>query len=120
LFSNDDIAYTGPLNSTVSDALAGRMSAIHRLSVNALLVLIGLHVAAIAYYVRVRRDNVLQPMVTGWKQVARGEATQGGGALALGAAVLLAAVAVASISNPVTAPPAPKPVTVTVVSKPAW
>ena len=119
LFSNDDIAYTGPLYPSVSDALAQRLSAIHRLSVNGLLALIGLHVLAIAYHVRIKRDDLLKPMVTGWKDVAQGESTHGGSPLALAAAVLLAVLAASSVGS--SAAPGRTPVPAHVVaSKPAW
>jgi cytochrome b len=119
LFSNDDIAFTGPLYPAVSDALAGRLTAIHRLSINALLALIALHVLAITYHVRVKRDNLLKPMVTGWKDVDHGESTRGGSPLALAAAVALAVLTASSVGS--TAAPSRVAVTTSaVVSKPTW
>ena len=70
LFSNDDIAFEGPLAGLVSKDWSNRASGVHDWLLYGLLGLIGLHVAAIAYYVRVRKDNLLRPMVTGWREIA--------------------------------------------------
>lgn len=120
LFSNDEIAYSGPLYPWVSEALAGRLSAIHRLSVNGLFVLIGLHVLAIGYYVRVKRDNLLKPMVTGWKDVAHGVPASRVSRLALASSVLLAvatALTIGAAPPPARSTAAPASA---VVVKPAW
>jgi len=69
LFSNDDISFSGPLFSLVDEALASRLAGIHRQFANVLLVLLALHVAAIVFYLRFKRDNLVKPMVTGWKEV---------------------------------------------------
>jgi cytochrome b len=69
LFSNDDIAFTGPLASLVADELSHDLTNWHRQAVNILFVLIGLHVAAIAFYARVKKDKLVKPMVTGWKDI---------------------------------------------------
>jgi cytochrome b len=99
LFSNDDIAFSGPLYAAVSEAVAGRLTAVHRLSSYVLIALVVLHVVAIAFYVRVKRDNLVKPMLTGWKQVAFGESSSQGGVLALVTAVLLATAAVYGVST---------------------
>jgi cytochrome b len=70
LFSNDDISFTGPLFDLVNENLAGQLTGWHRQFATALYVLLGLHVAAIAFYARVKKDNLVKPMVTGWKDVA--------------------------------------------------
>lgn len=55
----------GPLSRFVSFD-AGRLAAHwHHWLFNALLALIGLHLAAIAFYALVKRDNLVWPMVTG-------------------------------------------------------
>lgn len=69
LFSNDDIAFAGPLTSLIADELSHDLTNWHRQAVNVLFVLIGLHVAAIAFHALVKRDKLLKPMVTGWKDV---------------------------------------------------
>jgi cytochrome b len=99
LFSYDDIAFSGPLYGAVSQAAAGRLTAVHRLSSYAVIALVILHVLAIAFYVRVKRHNLIKPMLTGWKQVSYGEPASRGGAWALLAAVLLASAAVYGLTS---------------------
>jgi len=94
LFANDDIATEGPLAKLVSKALSDRITGIHYLNVKLLFALIGLHLSAIAFYLFYKRDNLVKPMLTGFKDAAAGpgETAQGGGKTWL-AAVLLAACA---------------------------
>lgn len=93
LFANDDIATEGPLAKLVSKALSDRITAIHHLNLKLLLALIGLHLAAIAYYFFGKRENLVKPMLTGFKDAAgRGDAAQHTASPWL-AAILLAACA---------------------------
>lgn len=94
LFANDDIATEGPLAKLVSKALSDRITGIHYLNSNLLYVLIGLHLLAVAYYFFYKRDNLVKPMVTGFKETAAaaGEIARNRGNTWL-AAILLAACA---------------------------
>ena len=94
LFSNDDIAFSGPLFNLVDDALAGQLTGWHRRIAWGLFALLALHVAAIVFYLRFRRDNLVKPMLTGWKEVEAGESTAKGGlfAFVVSAAVALGVV----------------------------
>lgn len=74
LFSNDDIAFAGPLAAIVGEETVQWLTGWHRLLPNALFVLLGLHVAAIVFHVRVKKDDIVKPMVTGWKQVPADQA----------------------------------------------
>ncbi len=58
-----------------------------------LLALVGLHIAAIAFHVRVKKNNLVKPMVTGWQE-GSGESLRGGGLVAFLVAVTIAASAV--------------------------
>ena len=69
LFSNDDIATEGPLYDKVSKATSDAISAVHQANAVVLLVLIGLHVAAVLYYLWYKRENLLRPMITGRKEI---------------------------------------------------
>jgi len=69
LFSNDDIATEGPLYHMVSKSTSDALSAVHVTNAVVLLVLIGLHVAAVLYYFLFKRENLVWPMVTGVKRV---------------------------------------------------
>lgn len=71
LFAVDiDGLESGPLSRFV-DFDTGRVFAeLHETSFNILLALIGLHLAAVAYYLIYKRDNLIRPMVTGWRAFA--------------------------------------------------
>ena len=71
LFSNDDIAFTGPLADLAGSALSNRLTSIHQLLSNFLLGLLVLHIVAIGFYVIFKKDNLVRPMITGWKEVQK-------------------------------------------------
>lgn len=116
LASNDDIAFRGPLFELAGKALSDRLTGLHKLSINLLFVLIALHIAAILFYVHVRKDNLLKPMITGWKPHPQGRPARGGSLAALVVALTLAAVAVHGASGAWLPPPPPPTATQT----PAW
>ncbi len=116
LFANDDIAFHGPLYNLIDSGMSGRLTGFHGLLANLLLILVAVHVAAIVFYVRVKKEDLIRPMMTGWKDVDEGESAKGGGPLALVLALLIAALAVYGASG--TWLPAPVPPAV--VETPAW
>ena len=65
LFSNDGNFTEGPLARLVSSATGERLSTVHRFGEWALYALVGLHVAAIAYYTTFRKVALVRPMITG-------------------------------------------------------
>ncbi|HEY0062549.1 MAG TPA: cytochrome b/b6 domain-containing protein [Telluria sp.] len=69
LFADDDIAFRGPLADVLSDDWSSRLTSLHSLAQYGLIGAVVLHAIAIIYYVRVRRDNLLRPMVVGYKQI---------------------------------------------------
>ena len=97
LFANDDIAFEGPLYALIDKDLSDRITRIHHWFEPVILILVGLHIAAIAFYVWVKKQTLVKPMMTGWKEVAEGESATGGGlgaflfSLALAIAVVVAA-----------------------------
>jgi len=70
LFANDDISTEGPLAKLVSKALSDRITGVHHLNVKILLALIGLHLSAVAFYFFHKRENLVKPMFTGFKDAA--------------------------------------------------
>jgi cytochrome b len=80
LFANDDIAFHGPLFNLVDKSLSDKLSGLHSLSFDALIVLIPLHLAAIIFYARVKKHNLVAPMLTGKKVVPKGQAITASGA----------------------------------------
>ncbi len=117
LFSNDDIAFQGPLYPLVSAETSARLTGWHRLNVGVLIALVTLHISAILFYAWVKRDNLVRPMITGDKAVEGAAAVPavGGGWRVLAAAVLIAAGSVWAASGALLKPPPPP-----VQSAPAW
>lgn len=72
LFANDDILSEGLLAPYVSKATSDLATAWHEHGFHALLALVGLHVAAIAFYLLVKNENLVRPMLTGNKQLPQG------------------------------------------------
>ena len=68
LFSDDDIAFAGPLTGLVAGSTVRAASSYHK-DVGQLLVigLVALHLLAIAFYFFAKRKNLVRPMVTGNK-----------------------------------------------------
>ena len=67
LFANDDVSHTGPFFGLVSQSVSNSLTSCHHAIFSMLEVLIGVHVAAILYYVFVRRETLVLPMITGRK-----------------------------------------------------
>ena len=75
-------------------------------------MLLGLHILAIAFYLVVKKTNLVKPMITGWKHAQGRPApkTQGGSPLGLVVALLAAAaVTYAASGKLLHAPPPPPP-----------
>ena len=117
LFANDDIAFEGPLYSLVGKEFSDRVAGIHRLIEPLTILLVLAHVGAIAFYVRVRKETLIMPMITGWK-VGAGETAKGGGAAALCVALGIALGAVYGASGAWI--PAPSPATAVPATTPSW
>jgi cytochrome b len=95
LFANDEIMHMGPFYGWIAPELSNRITSLHRASSEWLLVLIGLHVAAVAFYARVRRRPLVRAMVTGRKPAADVPAAEAiGGSRVLRACVIVAVLAV--------------------------
>ena len=120
IFSNDDIAFSGPLVDLVDKSLSDWLTGIHRWSINILIALIVLHLAAIVFYTKVKKDNLVRPMLTGWKNVqpGQGKSATGGGPIAFAVALAIALGAVYAASGRWIERPAPTVETST--STPAW
>ncbi|MCV2355648.1 cytochrome b/b6 domain-containing protein [Paucibacter sp. B2R-40] len=69
LLGYDEIAFSGPLAALVSEETSLRLTGLHHQMSNALFVLIGLHIAAIALHGLLKKDNLVGPMLSGIKQV---------------------------------------------------
>jgi cytochrome b len=68
LFANDDIATTGPLYKWVSKAASDRLTAIHHLNHDVIIIIVAVHVAAVLFHLIYKKENLITPMITGVKQ----------------------------------------------------
>ena len=62
---HDDLGLQGPLAHWVSEETSETLTDRHETMFNVVLALIGLHLAAILFYLVVRRKNLVGPMVSG-------------------------------------------------------
>ncbi|MGH8807764.1 MAG: cytochrome b/b6 domain-containing protein [Noviherbaspirillum sp.] len=70
LFANDDIAYDGPLVRFISKELSDKITWFHKdVSATLIYVLVGVHLAAVAFYYFRKRQNLVKPMITGDHEV---------------------------------------------------
>ncbi len=90
LFSNDGSFTEGPLARLVSRATGELLSSIHRWGEPAVYGIAALHLAAIAYYFVVRREDLVGPMITGDRHGIDAHPARDDPALWARAAVLLA------------------------------
>ena len=107
LFITDDIVWSGPWNPAVSGKTADFLASIHHRNFDILLWVIGLHVLMILYYGVYKRQNLLGPMITGYKRaqyVPGGEAIENSQLLR---ALLLALASAAAVYAVLELAPAP-------------
>jgi cytochrome b len=72
LFAVDvDGLESGPLSHFVDFDTGRAFAELHEISFNVLVALIGLHLAAVAFYLVYKRENLIRPMVTGWREMAQ-------------------------------------------------
>lgn len=67
LFINDDVFSSGPYYGSISNELEKVMRFLHHNTFDFMIAAIGLHLAAVAYYWRVKKQNLVLPMITGKK-----------------------------------------------------
>lgn len=67
----DDFVNVGPLAGWVEFDTARWAARTHRMMSNLLLALIGLHVGALLFYRLWKREDLLRPMITGWKEIRK-------------------------------------------------
>lgn len=67
LFANDQVFETGPLFGYVDISTSDRLTTLHKQLFDWIVVAIAVHVAAALFYLWVRRDNLIVPMINGRK-----------------------------------------------------
>lgn len=74
LLSNDEVMDAGPLAGYVSHTTSNTLSAIHRAIAYGILFVSALHVVAVIYYRWVLGENLVAPMISGWKTTTLADA----------------------------------------------
>lgn len=72
---SDDFFEYGPMAGYVSEAVVNRLTWWHHFNADVILVLVVLHVSAILFYLVWKKENLIKPMITGWKWVKRSDTT---------------------------------------------
>ncbi len=117
LFTNDDIAFTGPLYKLVSSSLSSDITRLHKLGMWVIIGLIVVHVLAIVAHFVLKKHNLVKPMLTGKteQQYPEQKSAQGGRWLAFICAAVIALGAVYAASGEWQSKPPPAPAVA-----PAW
>ena len=69
LFTDDEIAFQGPLTKYVPNALVSFLSEIHEGNQVLIYTLITIHIAAIWYYKKFKGEDLIKPMLHGDKEI---------------------------------------------------
>lgn len=102
LFTNDDdFAFEGPLYKWVGKDISDRLTHWHHFNATIIYVLVGLHVAAILFYLWYHKDNLVKPMLTGYRKAAGGAASRHGSTALAAALLAVSAAAVYGLVNAV-------------------
>ena len=90
LFSDDEIAFAGPLTRFVSNAIVGEATGYHKdIGQYLVLGLVAVHIGAIAYYSVIRKQRLVGPMLHGNKILPVATTASTDGALARLAATMV-------------------------------
>jgi cytochrome b len=96
LYVDDDAGTRAPLADTASEAIVTLFTRIHRININIIVACVVLHVSAALFYLFVRKDNLIGPMITGRKTMPDGHAEPALSGIA--PAVILVALAAAFVA----------------------
>ena len=91
LFGNDEIGFAGPWSGWIAEDLSLKLTGWHKLAAKLLYAWLGLHLAAIAVYVFIRRQPLLRAM---WRGHRPGAAAASAGATPWPVAAVAVSVAV--------------------------
>jgi cytochrome b len=69
LFADDDIFFQGPLAKYISNANVALLTSVHRFNQYIIFALITLHLVAIFFYQLYKKERLIEPMITGDKQI---------------------------------------------------
>jgi cytochrome b len=109
LFSNDDIAFDGPLAVLIDKSLSDQLTGLHRQGLWVIVGLVSLHVVAVMFYVLIRGNDLIRPMILGWKDSSLDAPLKPAGIWVLAVAVAIAVAAVWIAAGGLLTPPPPPP-----------
>lgn len=69
LFIDDEISFQGPLQKYISNDWASSFTSIHHLNQWLIYILLGIHVGVIFYYWLIKGNNLVFPMIFGYKKI---------------------------------------------------
>ena len=99
LVSDDEISFTGPLNRFVQSSKGLAATWYHKQVGQWIVVgLVLLHIAAVLYYLRRKKENLIRPMLVGDKQVAHATRSSRDDAVTRTLAVVLLGACAAVVS----------------------
>lgn len=75
LFTNDDVLYGGPLSERVTKDTSDAISVFHRRFWWVVATLSAVHIVAVLAYLGLWKDNLIVPMLTGYKALPEGAGT---------------------------------------------
>jgi cytochrome b len=55
--------------------VVSQMTWVHRMIADWILIIVGLHISAIFFYLIWKKENLIKPMINGWKWVKRDNKT---------------------------------------------
>jgi cytochrome b len=67
LFVDDEIFTTGPYFNAFGDSVDDLMNTIHHNAFDVIGIAVALHIVAIIFYQKVKKQNLVKPMITGYK-----------------------------------------------------
>jgi len=97
LFSSDEVDTDGPFVALASVKTVKLMTRLHHWNQNVLLLLIGVHVAAVLLYLLLKHENLIAPMINGRKRLPVSRPLYYASAWRAWALLLMSAVAVAAL-----------------------
>lgn len=72
LFANDGVLAEGPLVQFISTSLSDEFTDLHDLAFTALLAVLPLHIGAVMYYQHIKKQRLINAMITGEKTLKEG------------------------------------------------
>lgn len=94
LFADNDIDFAGPLSEYAASSTVRDITLFHKFNFNVLLFsLICIHIGVIIFYFVYKKNNLLTPMISGYKTITKQETPKPMRSNAMGLSVMIACIA---------------------------